>query len=1045
MPIFEITGWKEGISKSGVTFLQPSESFSELEDGFVYRQILQSRLGFKQFATGAVGTYGLLSSRGFKPAETIIEDDNVGNSVNNSVQTFTLSNVPIRESYVHIKVTDSVLTQRNIYAKWNGSGWDFAGWVKTDGTNTINTTTGAVTVTFGEDGSAMPISFGGTATTGVTLTGGDPILVDYQQLLDTSVTAANDTTQSFTTADAPIVRDTVLLVGVSGSGNEPVTITHARNPLIEEDSPGDSGGGATETFYLRYKPIAKTAITIDINDNGSPKQGILTYDGTAWIPSGDLATSGNTVDEATGKIVTTWDPVLNGGDPFFVEYQVNDGASFTSFIFDEDVGVSTNTAAQSFSVALTDILRSVVTIDVDDSVLGAKQIVATWTNLGWQFSGDVDGGGTNTINETTGAVTVTFDAILTGGDTRLVDYETNGVLDNDGVNTINWATGEIELEFVNTLNAATIGLTYEFYPSTRVMGIFEHIHPDDSRELLVFDKNYMYTYNESNNALEQIPFTSSDPISAFNITGNANYVSGTTYPEADFSERFVMTGKEMEDVFFYDGNGILRFTNTTDNGNYQAFNDGSNDLTLTRAKHVFFYGERINFLVPVLSGTTYQQGWLFSAIRNVDGNGDKFNTSGSGLINFDTSDFISSFAKVADSIFLTLYKSSWVVDKSRDNFNPYIVREVSTMKGTAVDFAINAYENYGEALGKDGIIQCDLREVLRCDDKIPYFTRNDVDADSIDLTYSGLDHDNFAFLYAFRSSESNVTDDTQDQVLFHNYEEKSWAIFNERFSCFGSAEVGYELSWDQIDETQNPAWERMDDTEEVWDKIGIEPDTKKDLAGDDNGFVYLLNRDFDDYVIGIIDITKAAEAVLTIYEHSFLVGDKVRIEDVEGMTEINSDNFSNIDNDFDNFFTIVEINVGGDPSKIKINQSSLGYSDYARGGLISKVIEFSATLNEFNPWRDQGIQCYIKEIEFLIDTNGGSLRVDLYDSSSTNPWREDVLMLPTSETKEREFVKLSVENVSDFHTIRMRQFSARNQVRVTSVRINAEPAGLTND
>jgi hypothetical protein len=50
MDIFEITGFKEGVNKSGVSYLQPSDSFQKIEDGFVYRQVLQSRQGIGYYA-----------------------------------------------------------------------------------------------------------------------------------------------------------------------------------------------------------------------------------------------------------------------------------------------------------------------------------------------------------------------------------------------------------------------------------------------------------------------------------------------------------------------------------------------------------------------------------------------------------------------------------------------------------------------------------------------------------------------------------------------------------------------------------------------------------------------------------------------------------------------------------------------------------------------------------------------------------------------------------------------------------------------------------
>jgi len=50
MDIFEITGYETGLSLAGVNYLQPADSFQNIENGFIYRQVLQSRKGVGFFA-----------------------------------------------------------------------------------------------------------------------------------------------------------------------------------------------------------------------------------------------------------------------------------------------------------------------------------------------------------------------------------------------------------------------------------------------------------------------------------------------------------------------------------------------------------------------------------------------------------------------------------------------------------------------------------------------------------------------------------------------------------------------------------------------------------------------------------------------------------------------------------------------------------------------------------------------------------------------------------------------------------------------------------
>ncbi len=50
MDVYEITGYATGVSEAGVNYLQPSDSFQKIVNGFIYRQVLQSRQGFGYFA-----------------------------------------------------------------------------------------------------------------------------------------------------------------------------------------------------------------------------------------------------------------------------------------------------------------------------------------------------------------------------------------------------------------------------------------------------------------------------------------------------------------------------------------------------------------------------------------------------------------------------------------------------------------------------------------------------------------------------------------------------------------------------------------------------------------------------------------------------------------------------------------------------------------------------------------------------------------------------------------------------------------------------------
>lgn len=585
---------------------------------------------------------------------------------------------------------------------------------------------------------------------------------------------------------------------------------------------------------------------------------------------------------------------------------------------------------------------------------------------------------------------------------------------------------------------------------TRVMGIFEHTLPDATKELLVFDTNFLYKFNTGTGTFDQIPFAGTmSGYAGFAIASRDQYISGTSYPTATNGPRFVFTGiginanSNGSAVFFYNGTNVQDFTDTTDNPNYAAPTMGK----LVRANYILWFGERLNLIVPVIVATTYNQGMLYSGIRTASGNGDKFNVAGSGLLQLDTYQNITGASILGQVLAINADRSNWTIEKTRDAFNPYFSRQVPSVIGTDANFSAVSWNDTVKSLGKTGIIGTDGRQSLRTDNKVPYFTADQVDQVDFNMIYGGFDRVNNQFLWSYRESESPSA--TQDKVLVNNYEENTWSIYDERLSVFGQTDIGLNLNWDDIDETTgNLSWAQWDTTEEIWDKIGIGQAVQKTLAGDDLGFIYDLHQDFDDYFATISAITNDTSAVLTVSESGFQVGDRVVIEDVIGMLDSNGDsginNYDPAEPDSNIDFVPYIVTAATDTS-ITINLDTTLLTAYTSGGTISKVISFSAETIPFNPYRAQGLRCYVSHVEFLIDNNGGTLRVDVTQDEQESPFIQNVLLAPDRTLPQaREWITMTVNNEANFHTFFMKQESPSVQLKITSLRIHCTPGGFTS-
>lgn len=629
-------------------------------------------------------------------------------------------------------------------------------------------------------------------------------------------------------------------------------------------------------------------------------------------------------------------------------------------------------------------------------------------------------------------------------------YEITGLatgVDKSGVNYLQPIDSYQNLEngFINRqVLQSRQGVGY-FAPrlagNTRILGIFEHTLPNGTKELLAFDTMQLYKYNTVSGVFDPIPFGGSmAAYTGFAITGNDQYISGISYPTFDNQARFVFCGTGITPnlngsaIFFYNGTSVQDFTDLGDNPKYGAPTLGK----LVSAEFVLSFNQRLNFVIPTIVATAYNQGVLFSGIRDSSGNGDKFSVAGSGLFQTDTFQNITGASVLGSVIALNFDRMNYTLERTTDAFNPYFGREVPGPIGTNAKFSAVSWADAVKSLGKTGIIQTDGRSTLRIDNKIPNFTKEEIEQVEFNLTYGGFDRLNNLFLWAYKEDES--TGDTQNKVLVNNYEEDSWSVYDQRFSVLGQTDIGLNLTWDDIDETAgNISWKQWDTTEDIWDRIGLGASVQKTLAGDDLGFIYEINKDFDDYISAISAITPGATTTITVTATGILSGDFVTIENVEGMTQIN-----NFDPDTDEQIQANYLVLSATPTSIEINVDSTLFDPYTIGGTISKIIAFRAETIPFNPYRSIGRRCYVSHVEFLIDTNGGHLLVDVFSDEEDTAFRQNILLQPTDVQKEREWISMSVNQESNFLTFVLKQQSAAVQLRLTSMRIHARPGGYTS-
>lgn len=572
---------------------------------------------------------------------------------------------------------------------------------------------------------------------------------------------------------------------------------------------------------------------------------------------------------------------------------------------------------------------------------------------------------------------------------------------------------------------------------SRIMGIYGFITAAGTRQLLVFSKTKVYLY--AGGAWITLTFSAAAQAAlggtSLNITDDSAYISATLYRDTSYAPRLVFCSKGLAGIFFYDGSTIIKlFTDKpTDNPDYTAPATG----TLDKAHQVQYFAKRLCLWAPTLGGTEYTQAFVYSARRDV-GSGDNFNTPGAGLSELDTNDTFGGSGILGKSMVALMGRSSWIVDSTGDNLNPFVTRKIPGPLGTDAEFSASFWDDSITSLGKSGIISTAGRESKRVDNKIPYFTKRGIDQDLFKLTAGGFDWEVGQFLFSYVESGSEET--TQNKVLVRNYEEDSWSTYDLRLTVFGDTQVTTGYVWDDIRAANNPEWVTWDTTTDVWNEVG-DPDTsQKFLAGSNNGWVYQLNKGLDDAVRAITGITAANPAVITVGDHDFDVGQQVAIANVVGMTEIN--NYDPVTpSTIGTLYNITAVTA----TEITVDVDASQYTAYGSAGIVLVPIRFKAKTVPFNPYRPKGKRCYISYVEFLLDNTGGYMDVTVYSDQEDTPIIQDVRVSSSlSEGQKTQWHAMSINHEADFFTFEFKQFNPGVRFRQTSMRIHAEAGGDSN-
>ena len=242
-----------------------------------------------------------------------------------------------------------------------------------------------------------------------------------------------------------------------------------------------------------------------------------------------------------------------------------------------------------------------------------------------------------------------------------------------------------------------------------------------------------------------------------------------------------------------------------------------------------------------------------------------------------TNEYIIGAAFIRDILVVYFQQSTWRLRFVNNSQNPFVWERINIEFGSDCTFSIIPFDKGVMAIGDRGIVISDANDTIRFDEKIPEQIFN------IRQTANGLQR--VAGIRTFRTklnfwaypSADNTQTAFNNEVLVYNYEDKTWSIFDDSFTCFGYYnKIGNNITWGDLTD----AWSSY--TTLTWDGGIAEEGFENIVAGNQQGYVLVLEEGVQNEPS--LSISAIAGNVFTSANNNLFDGDWITLSGVTGTT-----------------------------------------------------------------------------------------------------------------------------------------------------------------
>jgi hypothetical protein len=561
------------------------------------------------------------------------------------------------------------------------------------------------------------------------------------------------------------------------------------------------------------------------------------------------------------------------------------------------------------------------------------------------------------------------------------DLTKDGVLTGGGgeLGSINYKTGAVELDDTSS-GAGTLN-TLKWNPNLPVMGILlREIDSENRSETIFFDTQYAYKWDASNQFIQftgvswngtnyQLFWSTNYWVSSANLklfwTTNFNigpgtrdpirYTDGSTW--VDFAPEVHLNPSPAPTTRLVQCRALLPFR-----GRLLAFNtlEGENLTTNTVQ-----YRQRIRWSAignPIADAS--------AIVTSVNPNAWRDDIRGQGgFLDIPTSQDIISVGFVRDNLVIFCERSTWQLRYTGRSIQPFQVERVNSELGTESTFSSVQFDTSLTSFGDKGMTDCDSFKSDRIDIKIPDLV--------FDVPY---ENNNNKRIYGIRDFQQRLaywaypftedyTPSFNNKRLVYNYENDSWAIFEDSFTCFGPFQTINDRTWEQATypwSTANFPWKSG---------TALFPFI---LGGNQQGFVSKLDQKvINGDSLYIYDINGIVGSALNIQsrDHNLASDQIIQINNIVGdFSYLNGNNYK-IKREDDNNMTLFSFNPVHEDFDVPVIFNG---GNYIIGGTIRVRDNFSIQSKKFN-FMDDGQNIQLGYIDILLEnTEDGEITLNVY-------------------------------------------------------------------